>query len=144
MGKDSSQESQESMELRPVRRVEQELVMYEISPDQLTMLKERPGTSACLSLAVFLFTASITLLCAFFANKPQTRIAFDVYVIIIGVTAVGGLLAICLWVESWRKARKAKSDLVERIKQGVPQGTPVQQMEEQDEGQQVNPPPNSS
>jgi len=131
LAKDGNNGSQEPTELRPVHRVEQKLVIYEISPDQLTMLTQRPGESGFLGIAVSLLSLSAALVSTFFANKPQTRIGIDVYVIIIAVTAIGGILALPMGLYYRRKGRKARSDLVERIKRGLPPGTPMQKTEEQ-------------
>ncbi len=122
MESDNSLGNQSPTALPAVRRAPiEELIVYDVSEDELERLTQKTVDSGCLNLAIFLLTIFASYLSLLLTNPIQSSRTFVVYVVVTVVTVVAGLVLLCVWLKIWLKGRKTTSALVEKIKSRLPE-----------------------
>lgn len=69
-------------------------------------------------MSVSIFASYLSILVTISIQSTKT---FVVYVVVTVVSAVAGLVLFCVWLKMWIKGRKARSDLVEKIRDRLPE-----------------------
>jgi hypothetical protein len=84
------------------------------------MLERGSPNSTYLNFAVFFVSIAVSFLTALFTGEIQSRLVFDVFVILAAVGLCGGAVLLVLWY----RTRSSVNELLKKIKARVPSSSP--------------------
>ncbi len=101
-----------------VKRISiRELVVYDVSANELESLAADPSDQMPLTFGIFLMTVGLSYLSVLLTISIESIRVFSIFVVIAIVGLAGGAFFICIGIRAWRKSRRIKSELVRTIKE---------------------------